>query len=128
MRCFLKRRLKTALLSLLAFFIAVIAGFVAVIGPWPVYVDSHYADSAFFKRTLRRIDQHLALTELTGAPGQLQAGWAERDMTPPVGTPMAGFADRPNEKRCTAIHDPVFSRAIVLSDGATRWLWWVQTC
>ncbi len=117
MKCFSKRCLKIYLLSMLAVFMVVSIAFVAIIGPWPVYVDSEYADSPFFKRTLQRIEQHLAFTELTEAPGQLQAGWAERDMTPPVGTPMAGFSGRPNEKRCTAIHDPVFTRAIVLSDG-----------
>lgn len=117
MKCFSKRKIKISFLLLLAVFMGVIIGFITIIGPWPVYGDSRYAASAFFKQTLQRIDQHLAQTELTDSPGQLQAGWAECDMTPPVGTPMAGYAGRPNEKRCTAIHDPVFSRAIVLSDG-----------
>ncbi len=105
------------MLALLGALAALSIGFVAIIGPWPVYKDSHYESSMFFKTTLQRIDRHLTRTELTDTPGRLQAGWAERDMTPPVGTAMAGFSGRPNEKRCTAIHDPVFSRAIVLSDG-----------
>ncbi len=117
MKCCSKRCVKGSLCLLLAAGMVVIAAFAVIIGPWPVYGDSRYADSAFFKQTLRRIDQHLAKTELTDSPGRLQAGWAEHDMTPPAGTPMAGYAGRPNEKRCTAIHDPVFCRAIVLSDG-----------
>lgn len=117
MRCLSKKRLKILLLSLFASLTVAIIGFVAIIGPWPAYVDSHYADSAFFQKTLQRIDQHLSHAEVTGSPGHLQAGWAERDMTPPVGTPLAGFAGRPNKKRCTSIHDHVFSRAIALSDG-----------
>jgi len=112
-----KRVVKCLLLSLLAVIVAFVIGFVVIVGPWPVYVDSHYAGSPYFNQTLRRIDEHLAQTELTDNPGRLEAGWAEHDMTPPVGTPLAGFAGRPNAKRCTAIHDPVFARAIVLSDG-----------
>lgn len=117
MRYISKRYVKISLLSLLAVLLLVVIGVVLVIGPWPAYVDSRYADSAFFRRTLQRIDEHLVRPELTETPGRLLAGWAEQDMTPPVGTPMAGYSGRPNEKRCTAIHDPVFARAIVLSDG-----------
>lgn len=111
------RCMRCLAISLLMAFAVLAGGFVAIIGPWPAYRDSHYAQSAYFKETLRRIDQHLARMNRTEEPGRLQAGWAERDMTPPVGTPLAGFSDRPNEKRCTVIHDPVFARAIVLSDG-----------
>ena len=117
MKCLSNKRVKIVLVSMLALVVIPAVLFVMMIGPWPVYHDSQYAGSAFFKTTLQRIDQHLVQTEVTDAPGPLQAGWAERDMTPPVGTPMAGFSGRPNEKRCTAVHDPVFSRAIVLSDS-----------
>ena len=117
MRYISKRYVKISLLSLLAVLLLVVIGFVLVNGPWPAYVDSRYADTVFFNQTLKRIDEHLVRPELTEAPGRLLAGWAEQDMTPPVGTPMAGYSGRPTEKRCTAIHDPVFARAIVLSDG-----------
>ncbi len=117
MKCFSRKCVKISLLFTLTVFMAGIAGVVFIIGPWPVYGDSRYADSAFFKQTLQRMDHHVAKTELTDHPGQLLAGWAECDMTPPAGTPMAGYAGRPNDKRCTSIHDPVYSRAIVLSDG-----------
>ncbi len=117
MKCLQIKRITIVLFSILAVVMVLAVLFITIIGPWPVYRDSQYAGSAFFKETLQRIDRHLAQTELTDAPGRLQAGWAERDRTPPVGTPMAGFSGRPNEKRYTAVHDPVFSRAIVLSDG-----------
>jgi len=47
-----------------------------------------------------------------------QAGIATVDVTPPVGTWLAGFAGR--SKGSEGIHDPLRSRALVLDDGATR--------
>jgi hypothetical protein len=117
MKCLSRRAVKRLLFSLLAVVAALAIGFVVIVGPWPAYDDSHYAVSKYFAQTMHRIDEHLARTELTDNPGRLQAGWAERDMTPPVGTPLAGYSWRPNGKRCTAIHDAVFARAVVLNDG-----------
>lgn len=48
----------------------------------------------------------------------LQAGTARVEITPPVGTPLAGFAAR--DHGCEGIHDPLFSKALVLDDGQTR--------
>ncbi|MBI1320591.1 MAG: hypothetical protein GC168_16835 [Candidatus Hydrogenedens sp.] len=91
-----------------------LGGFVVLfVGPWPSYREPAYDNTA----TLARIGA--AAAENKGdAPQRLQAGWAERDITPPIGTPLGGYSDRPNEKRCIGIHDPVYVRAIVLSDGA----------
>ena len=112
-----KKFLKRAFLAFGVLTLALVAAFVFVVGPWPVYETTDYANQPYFADTLARIDDGLALSTLTANPGRLQAGWAERDMTPPVGTPLGGYSGRPNEKRCTAIHDPVHARAIVLSDG-----------
>src|SRR6185437_16965194 len=47
----------------------------------------------------------------------LTAGSAAIDITPPVGTHLAGqFQDRIAE----SIHDPLYARALVLDDGTTR--------
>lgn len=47
----------------------------------------------------------------------LTAGTAEVEITPPIGTPLAGyFAPRIS----TRIHDSLFARALVLDDGNTR--------
>jgi hypothetical protein len=90
---------------------------VLVVGPWPVYTDSRYREQAYYRETLARLSESSARSSLDPVPGRLQAGWAERDMTPPAGAPLGGYAGRPNEKRNTGVHDPLFTRAIVLSDG-----------
>ncbi len=56
--------------------------------------------------------------------GHLQAGVATVDITPPVGTWLAGFAGR--YKGSEGIHDPLRARALVLDDGETRLL--IITC
>jgi hypothetical protein len=46
-----------------------------------------------------------------------QAGWASEIITPDLGCPLAGFDAR--QGVATAVHDELFSRALVLDDGAT---------
>jgi len=48
----------------------------------------------------------------------VQVGHARRDITPPVGTWMAGYAAR--KEPCRAIHDPLEVNVVALSDGDTR--------
>src|SRR5690348_12349057 len=45
----------------------------------------------------------------------LHAGFAEIDITPPVGTWMGGYAFRPSG--CTEIHDRLFARSAVFENG-----------
>ncbi|MFO7945609.1 MAG: neutral/alkaline non-lysosomal ceramidase N-terminal domain-containing protein [Armatimonadota bacterium] len=45
-----------------------------------------------------------------------EIGRAEIDVTPPVGTPMGGFAGR--EHGAVGIHDPLRSKALAISDGS----------
>jgi hypothetical protein len=45
--------------------------------------------------------------------GPLLAGAARIEITPPVGLPLAAYGAR----RSTGVHDPVFARALVLSNG-----------
>jgi hypothetical protein len=42
----------------------------------------------------------------------LKAGWCAVDITPPVGTPLAGFAARKGVSE--GIHDPLMARALVV--------------
>ena len=49
-------------------------------------------------------------------PNTISLGIAQADISPPVGTPSAGFAAR---GPLTALHDPLYATALVLSDG--RW-------
>src|SRR5438552_15944064 len=53
-----------------------------------------------------------------GPMSDLRAGAAVVDITPPVGTLMDGYGARQGVS--TGIHDPLFCRALVLDDGATR--------
>lgn len=45
------------------------------------------------------------------------AGACTVEITPPVGTPMAGYGDRTGVS--TGVHDPLFASALVLDDGGT---------
>lgn len=51
--------------------------------------------------------------------GELRAGVAKVEITPPVGTPLGGFGDRFG-KPSTGVHDPITAKALVLDDGTTR--------
>lgn len=58
----------------------------------------------------------------TNAIAQLQCGAAKQDITPDVkakAIPLGGYGDRMG-KPATGIHDPIFARAIVLSDGKLK--------
>lgn len=118
MRIWIRRVLKYVVLPLAVLLLVVGGLFVLLVGPWPTYADSEYRERAYFADTLARLDASLAQSEKTAHPGRLHAGWAERAMDElPPGTPLAGYSARPNEKRSTGTHDPVYARAIVMSDG-----------
>jgi len=113
----LRRRAKLGCVGKLAVVLFLAIVFIILIGPWPVYRDSHYQDAPYFKAALAKIDQCLNRSQLTDKPGPLKAGWAKRVITPPVGTPMAGYSDRPNGKRSTGVRDDLFVNAVVLNNG-----------
>ncbi|MBI3333788.1 MAG: neutral/alkaline non-lysosomal ceramidase N-terminal domain-containing protein [Candidatus Omnitrophica bacterium] len=52
-------------------------------------------------------------------PVPLTAGVAKVEITPPVGTPLAGYSKRKG-KPSTGVRDPLYARALVLSDGEDR--------
>lgn len=51
--------------------------------------------------------------------GELLAGTAKADLTPPVGGPMYGYGAR-GTNVSTGVHDPLYAKAIVLHDGTTK--------
>jgi len=53
----------------------------------------------------------------TGVAQELRAGAAEVVITPPIGTPMAGYYAT---RLSTGVHDDLHAKAIVLASGATR--------
>jgi hypothetical protein len=60
-----------------------------------------------------------ALLPLPARAGELRAGVAKVDITPPVVTPLGGYQARLG-KPSTGKHDPIHAKALVLDDGTTR--------
>ena len=48
----------------------------------------------------------------------MRIGFAKRDITPSVGTPLAGYA---GHRPCSGIHDPLFCKALVLEQTGQRY-------
>ncbi len=109
-------RFKKILLGIVVFVLATAGLFVVVIGPWPVYTDSHFATSAYCKKALADIDKNVALSDFTASPGTLKAGWGTAKMTPKVGTPLGGLGAR-RGRPSVGVHDDLYAKAICLSDG-----------
>ncbi|MEK6286479.1 MAG: neutral/alkaline non-lysosomal ceramidase N-terminal domain-containing protein [Acidobacteriota bacterium] len=59
----------------------------------------------------------LALT--ASAQGKLMAGAAKSDITPPVGTPLAGYGAR-RAQPSTGMHDPTEARALIIDNGVEK--------
>ena len=59
----------------------------------------------------------LALT--ANAQGQVTAGVAKSDITPRVGTPLAGYGAR-RAQPSTGVHDPTEARALILDNGSEK--------
>lgn len=108
--------LKRILLVLLLLIAVVVGGFVTFIGPWPVYSDSNYKESDYYAKAIADIDEHAKLNDLTATPERLRAGWSTRDITPPVGTPLAGYSDRMG-KASEGVRDNLEVTALALNDG-----------
>ncbi len=109
---------KKKILITLALMPAVLAVlFVLLIGPWPVYKDSNYADQSYYRKAMAAIGEEAAQNSFTANPGRLQAGWAKRRITPAVGVPMGGYSARKNEKKSIGVRDDLYVRAMALSDG-----------
>ncbi len=97
--------------------ILLLAGlFVLFIGPWPVYKDSKFETSSYYKKALSDIDAAVKESEFAASPGPLKAGWAMSVCTPPIGTPLGGYGDRQG-RPSTGVHDDLYVKALALSDG-----------
>ena len=56
---------------------------------------------------------------LANAQGNLLAGAGKADITPPVGTPLAGYGARAG-KPSTGVHDPTEARALIIDNGVEK--------
>lgn len=61
----------------------------------------------------------LCFATAASAQGVLRAGVGKADITPPIGTPLAGYGARA-AKPSTGIHDPCEARALVIDNGAVK--------
>ncbi len=106
---------KKILLGVFVFFVLLAGAFVLFIGPWPAYTAG-FEGTGYFNNDIARIDSAIKRCDVTGTPGPLKAGWGKALITPPPGTPMAGYSAR-NSKPATGVHDDVYVKAVAFSDG-----------
>jgi hypothetical protein len=90
--------------------VAVAAGALVVVGPWPTY-QAGFEGTEYAEATFARVADLPAATV-----GPLRAGAASVDITPPVGEPMAGYSAR-QPKASRGVLDRVFAKAVTLSNG-----------
>jgi neutral ceramidase len=102
----------------MAFLAVVTVCFITLIGPWPTY-KSGFKDKRYYKQALAAIEQHGKLSSHGSATGRFEAGWSSRSITPPTGTPLAGFGARKG-KPSTGVHDEIFVKALAVSDGTDK--------
>ena len=94
----------------------VVVCFVTLVGPWPTY-GSGFADASYYQKAVAAIDRHdTRVSHDLNNVGRFQAGWATRSMTPPQGTPLAGYGGRKG-KPSTGVHDEIYVKALAISDG-----------
>lgn len=79
-----------------------------------------------FKRIMKRI--RLTLTAVSflllcivsaGAQSKIVAGVGKSDITPPIGTPLAGYGAR-RAAPSTGVHDPTEARAVIIDNGTEK--------
>ncbi len=107
---------KKIVLGIVVILVLLTGSFFLFIGPWPIYAETGFRSSDYYRQALADIDTSFATSSLDAQPGVLKAGWGVASITPPVGVPMAGYGDRrgaPSE----GVRDELFAKALALSDG-----------
>ena len=100
---------------LMAILVAVAGCIVTPIGLWPES-KSGFEDKSYYIDAIAAIEQRRPQSFNDSNVGQFEAGWAARSITPPVGTPLAGYGDRMG-KPSTGVLDEIFVKALAVSDG-----------
>lgn len=109
----MKRR--NRIISIIVAILAVVGCFITLVGPWPSY-KSGFEDGPYYKEALAAIGRHRQRSSHGSPVGQFKAGWGSRSITPPIGTPLAGFGDRQG-KPSKGVHDELLVKALAVSDG-----------
>ena len=110
----MKRRYKILLL-LAALLVVIVGCFVILVGPWPTY-KSGFEDKSYYKKALAAIEGNRERLSQGSSVSRFEGGWGSCLITPPKGTPMAGFGARKG-KPSTGVHDEIFVKALAVSDG-----------
>ena len=67
--------------------------FLLLIGPWPTYRSS-FEGRGYYRQSLRAIAEASRQLHFSSTPKTLQFGFGEAEITPSVGTPLAGYGSR----------------------------------
>lgn len=108
--------IKKAFLILVVLVLNAVGLFVTFVLPWPTYGASTVTDQPYYTKALKSMDEFEAQTSFGSRPGPLSAGWAQVSLTPPIGTPLAGYGDRQG-RPSTGTHDELDVRVLALRAG-----------
>ncbi|GAB3203235.1 hypothetical protein GCM10027293_32470 [Pontibacter aydingkolensis] len=75
-----------------------------------------YSQTDYYRKTLAGLD---TLADRTATCDTLKAGWAKVNITPPAGTPLAGYGKRKGMKY-TAVHDSIWVRTFAFDNGTKQ--------
>ncbi|MFQ6036220.1 MAG: neutral/alkaline non-lysosomal ceramidase N-terminal domain-containing protein, partial [Sedimentisphaerales bacterium] len=88
---------------------------VLFIGPWPSYRSS-FEGTIYYRQSLRNIAAASRQLHFSATSKGVQFGLGETELTPPVGTPLAGYGSRKGAAS-KGVHDKLYAKALALSDG-----------
>ncbi len=106
------RKIVWGFVALLA--LGIILAFVAIrpVDTTPYFLTSYYQHTMDH---IRQADASLPRVQ----PAPVWVGFGKASITPPVGTPLAGYGDRKG-KPSTGVHDSLFVRALAVKSGGQR--------
>ncbi|MDO6388937.1 neutral/alkaline non-lysosomal ceramidase N-terminal domain-containing protein [Pontibacter sp. BT731] len=75
-----------------------------------------FAQTDYYRHTLQELEGQ---PPVTNKADSLQVGWSKVNITPPVGTPLAGYGKRKG-LRYSTVHDSVWVRTFAFDNGQTE--------
>ena len=108
------RRLLWALVIVLVLVIVLALVFIRPVDYSPYFLKPYYKETM---KNLQEADVSLPVVQ----PAPLQVGFGKASVTPPVGTPLAGYGDR-RGKPSVGVHDSLFARAFAVKAGGQEFV------
>ena len=103
------RRMFWTIAILLGLVIVLALIFIRPVDYTPYFLKPYYEQTV---KNLQEVDASLPVVQ----PAPLQVGFGKAPLTPPVGTPLAGYGDR-HGKPSVGVHDSLFVRAFAVKAG-----------